>query len=88
MAIKFKEFRQYIGQRKTLCKEEISGSRLVRKNTVDKGILVTFKYGLRKNISHKNNKEEPIQPVQMNMFQSNVYKTDLEFTHFDPKQSV
>ena len=71
-----------------MCKEEISGSRLVRKNTVDKDILVTFRYGLRKNISHKNDKEEPIQSVQMNMFQSNVYKADLEFTHFDHKQSV
>ena len=37
----------------------------------------------REYTSHENKEEESIQPVQMNLCQSNAYKLKLEWPHFD-----
>ena len=31
---------------------------------------------------------EPVEPVQMNIYQSNTYKKDLSWLHFDDEQRV
>ena len=32
---------------------------------------------------HENEKVEPFQPIQMNIYQSNIYRKDLSWLHFD-----
>ena len=38
--------------------------------------------------SLENKEVEPVQPVQINIYQSNTYKKDLSWLHFDDKPRV
>ena len=64
----------------------------MRKETVDIDILVTSRNGDRKIMQSiritsrsppENKEEEPLEPVQMNIFQSNTYRKDLSWLHFE-----
>ena len=37
---------------------------------------------------HQNKEAEPVQPVQMNIDQSNFYRKDLSWLHFDNEPRV
>ena len=61
-----------IGQRKEFYRQRIPQSSCVRKEIVDIDILVTSRNGDRK-----------ILKSQMNIYQSNAYRKDLSWLHFD-----
>ena len=69
----------------------------MRNVTVDIGILVTSRNGDKKNHAIFQNNEwtslenievEPVEPVQMNMYQSNIYRKDLSWLHFNDKPRI
>ena len=63
----------------------------MRKETVDIGIHVTFRNADRKITIYQNNEQtsldkkevELVEPVQINIYQSNTYRKDLSWLHFD-----
>ena len=61
----------------------------MRKETVDIDILVTSRNGGRKIIRITNRppsgirEVEPVETVQMNIYQSDIYRKDLNWLHFD-----
>ena len=63
-----------------------------RKETVDQYIHVTQKnhaiYQNNEYTSLENKEMEPVEPVQMNIYQSNAYRTDLSWLHFDNEPRV
>ena len=67
----------------------------MRKETVDIGIHVTFRNADRKIIIYQNNKQtsldkkevELVEPVQINIYQSNTYGKDLSWLDFDDESS-
>ena len=72
-----------MGQRKTFCLQRIPEFGCVREETVGIGTLVISMNNKRKTkhcvgnqeqILHKNKKVEPVQPVQMNIYQRNTYR--------------
>ena len=65
-----------IGQRKAFCWQRTPGSSRARKETIDIGILVKSRNG------------EPVEPVPKNTCQSNTYRKDLSWLHFDNKPTV
>ena len=87
-----------IGQRKAFYRQEILAvqSSCERKETVDIDILVTSRNGDRKIMQtiritsrpHSNKKVQPVEPVQMNIYQSNTYRKDLNWLHFDNEPNV
>ena len=54
----------------------LAGSSRARKETVGIGILVTSR------------NSEPVEPVPMNICQSNTYRKDLSWLHFDHEPKV
>ena len=68
----------------------------MRKEAVDIEILVTSRNGDRKimqsiritSTSLENKEVEPVKPVQMNIYQSNTYRNDLSWLHFDDEPRV
>ena len=86
-----------IGQRKAFCRQRIPGSSCVRKETVDIDILVTCRNGDTKNHANYQSNEqtylkkkevEPVEPVLKNIYQSNTYRKDLGWPHFDDEPRV
>ena len=73
--------------------QRIPESSCERKEIVDIDILVTSMNGDKKNMQSirimciynvlKNKEVEPAEPVQMNIYQSNTYRKDLSWLHFD-----
>ena len=81
-----------IGQRKAFYRQRIPESSCVRKETVDIDILVTSRNGDRKIMQSirimsrppsKKKEVEPVEPVLKNIYQSNTYRKDLSWPHFD-----
>ena len=64
----------------------------MRKETVDIDILVTIFffaiYQNNKETSLENKEVEPVEPVQMNIYQSNTYRKDLSWPHFNDEPRV
>ena len=66
------------------------------KETAGIDILVTSRNGDRKIIQSiritttllKRNEVEPVEPVQMNIYQSNTYRKDLHLLHFNDEPRV
>ena len=86
-----------IGQRKAFYRQINPKSSCARKETVDIVILVTSRNGHRKNHAIYHNNEwtslekkevEPVEPVLKNIYQSNTYRKDLSWTHFDNEPRV
>ena len=44
--------------------------------------------GFEPTTSLKNKEMEPVEPVQKNIYQSNTYRTDLSWLHFDNEPRV
>ena len=83
-----------IGQRKAFCWQRIPESSCARKETADIEILITSRRkGDRKMMQpiritsewncYKYEEKEPVQPVQMDIYQSSSYRKDLNWLHFD-----
>ena len=88
-----------IGQRKAFYRQRIPEPSCARKETVDIDILVTSQLGewwqknyaiYQKNeeTSLENTEMEPVDPAQMNIYQSNNFKKDLSWLHFDDEPRV
>ena len=69
----------------------------MRKETTDNDILVTSRncdkkkyatYQSKEQTSFKKKEVEPAEPVQMNIYQSNTYRKDLNYLHFDNEPKV
>ena len=75
MSINFR-FKSHLDHRYVFCWQRTPGSRRARKETVDIGILVTTRNG------------EPVEPVRMNICQSNTYRKDLSWPHFGNEPKV
>ena len=71
-----------IGQRKAYYRQRIPGPSRARKETVDIDILVTSRNGDRKK------EVEPVEPVLKNIYQSNTYRKDLSWPHFNDEPMV
>ena len=83
------------GQRKAFYRQRIPKFSCARKETVDIDILVTSRNGHRKIMqsiritSRLEKKEvEPVEPVLKNIYQSNTYRKDLSWPHFDDEPRV
>ena len=70
-----------IGQRKAFYRQRIPEFSCARKETVDIDILVTSRNGQKKEV-------EPVEPVLKNIYQSNTYRKDLRWPHFDNEPRV
>ena len=89
---------QSIGQRKAFYRQRIPESSSASSHRhPDIDILVTSRNGDRKNHeSYQNNdltsfekKEvEPVEPVLKNIYQSNIYRNDLSWPHFNNEKRV
>ena len=65
--------------KKGFCRQRILESDCARKETVDIDVLITSRYGDKKN---------HILPFQINIYQSNIYRKDLSWLHFDDEPRV
>ena len=81
-----------ICQRKAFYRQRIPKFSCPRKETVDIDILVTYRNGDRKIIQSiritsrppsRKKEVEPVEPVLKNIYQSNNYRKDLSWPHFD-----
>ena len=79
---------QIIGQKKAFHRQRISESSCVRKETVDIDILVTSRNGDRKIMQSIRITSRQVEPVLMNIYQSNTYRKDLSWPHFDDEPKV
>ena len=89
---------QIIGQRKAFYRQRVPESSCARKETVDINIPVTSRNGYRKIMqsiritsrppSRKRKRNQLIEPVLKNIYQSNTYRKDLNWTHFDKEPRV
>ena len=76
---------------KAFYRHSIPHSSRVRKETVDIDILVTSRNGDKNHVIYHSNKYaylenkevEPVEPVQINICQSNTYRKGLSWLHFD-----
>ena len=81
---------QVIKPLRSFYRQRIPESSCLRKETVDIDILVTSRNSDLKieQTSLKNKEVEPVEPVQMNIYQYNIYRTDLSLLHFDNEPRV
>ena len=84
-----------IGQRKAFYRQRIPAFCCARKETVHIDILVTSRSGDRKIMQSiritstlVKNEVEPVEPVLKNINQSNAYRKDLSWPHFDDEPRV
>ena len=85
-----------MGQRKVSYTQRILESSYVREENIDIDILVTSRnsdwkvtvYQNNKQTSLKNKEVEPIEPVQMNIYQSSTCVKDLGWLHLDSEPRV
>ena len=80
--------RKVIGQRKAFCRKRIPESSCARKETVDIDTLVTSRNGDRKIMQFIRIISRQVEPLLMNIYQSNTYRKDLRWPHFDDEQRV
>ena len=67
---------QIIGERKAFCRQIIPESSCGKKDQNNE------------QTSFENNEVEPGEPVQMDIYQSNIYREDLSWLHFDDEPRV
>ena len=90
---------QTIGQRKAFYRQIIPESSCARKETVDIDIFVTSRKGDRKTMQSirimsrfpsriKKWEVKPVESVQINIYQSNTYRRDLCWLHFNDQPRV
>ena len=81
-----------IGQRKPFYRQRIPEFSCVRKETVDTDILVTSRNGDRKIMQPiKITSRPPLRKTKwnkLNIYQSNTYRKDLSWPHFDDEPRV
>ena len=86
-----------IGQMKAFYRQRTLESSCERKETVDIDILVTSRNGDRKIMQSiritsrppsEKKEVEPVEPVLKNIYQSNTYRKDLSWPHFDDEPRV
>ena len=80
--------RKIIGQRKAFCRKRIPEPSCARKETVDIDILVTSRNGDRKIMQSIRITSRQVEPLPMNIYQSNTYRKDLRWPHFDDEPRV
>ena len=80
--------RKVIGQRKAFCRKRIPESSCARKETVDIDTLVTSRNGDRKIMQFIRITSRQVEPLLMNIYQSNTYRKDLRWPHFDDEPRV
>ena len=80
--------RKIIGQRKAFCKKRIPEPSCARKETVYIDTLVTSRNGDRKIMQSIRITSRQVEPLLMNICQSNTYRKDLRWPHFDDEQIV
>ena len=76
-----------IGQRKAFYRQRIPEPSCARKETVDIDILVTFRNGDRKIMQSIRITSRPSTKPK-NIYQSNTYRKDLSWPHFDDEPRV
>ena len=85
---------QIIGQRKALYRQRIPESSGARKETVDIDIFVTSRNSDRKIVQsiritgRPTTRKKKVEPVPMNIYQSNTYRKDFSWLHFDDEPRV
>ena len=72
-------FHDFPGSDHPVYKQRIPESSCARKETINKEIKWT---------SLENNETEPVESVQMNIYQSNTYRKDLSWLHFNNESRV
>ena len=85
-----------IGQRKAFYRQRIPESSCAREETAGIDILVASRNNDRKIMQSINNEQtslkkkevEPAEPVLKNIYQSNTYRKDLSWSHFDDEPRV
>ena len=81
-----------IGQRNAFYRQRIPESSCVRKKNVvktrngDRKIMQSIRITSKNSLENK--KVETVEPVQMNTYQSNIYRKDLRWLHFDDEPRV
>ena len=86
-----------MGQRKAFYRQRIPEFTCARKQTADIDILITSRHGDRKirqsfkiRSRHPSRKRiaQPVQPILKNIYQSNTYRKDLRWPHFNDEPRV
>ena len=79
-----------MGQRKAFYKQK-NPRKQGRKQIIDRNIFLASRNGdrkimqsMKKRVDLLDNKEvEPVEPLQMNIYQSNIYRKSLNWLHFE-----
>ena len=86
-----------IGLKKAFCRQKIPESCCTKRETINIHYLITSRNGERKIYAtypnnewtcKKNKQMESVQSVQMNIYQSNTYRKDLSWQHFNNQPRV
>ena len=85
-----------IGQRRELYRQRIPDYSCANQGTVDIGILVNIYEWLQKNYAIYHNKQtsfdnkevEPVQPLQVSIYQINTYRKELSWRSFEYEPRV
>ena len=93
---RFRSQIQIIGETQKFYRQRIPESSCVKKETVVIYILITSRNGdrrIRQSIRNKqtsieNKQVEPVEAVQMSIYQSNTFRKDLSWLHFDNEPRV
>ena len=80
-----------MGQRKVFYKQKNPEFNCARKKIIDRDILLASRNGdrkimqsMKKRVDLLDNKEvEPVEPLQMNIYQINIYRKSLSWLHFE-----
>ena len=85
-----------IGQRREFLRQRIPESSCAKKETVDIYILVKSRNGVKKIMqfigiksrSTSRKRNEPVEPLLKDIYQSNTYRKDLSCPHFNDELTV
>ena len=80
-----------MGQRKAFYKQKNPEFNCARKQIIDRNIFLASRNGdrkimqsMKKRVDLLDNKEvEPVEPLQMNIYQINIYRKSLSWLHFE-----
>ena len=80
-----------MGQRKAFYKQKSPEFNCARKQIIDRNIFLASRNGdrkimqsMKKRVDLLDNKEvEPVEPLQMNIYQINIYRKSLSWLHFE-----
>ena len=94
LILDFKSFRSQVKGKHSISREFLSSS--VRTETVDTDILETSMNGDKNHAIYHNDKQisledkevEPAEPVQMNIYESNTYRKESSWLHFNNKSRI